>query len=186
MVGLNDARTAHHPATVELIRSLRPDIITYHHAGTLDLERLAAIRHRPAGKAMVPLSNSALLAAVPKRYRPYLHRSLADYAELPSPTKAAAVTLTRFLGGRPHYDVYAVRYGDGFKHIYGVRHAWHNRAPFIEALSRAHGLPYLPYIESKGLVGEQFLFKRLRCVFADLPGSGAAAAHSIALRKCPE
>jgi hypothetical protein len=153
MIGLNDAHTAKHPPTVSYVRTLNPDVVLFHVAGTLDLARSRAVGGRSLADPVVEIDARSLISAVRPPFQPFIGSNASDYAANAPPSKLAPVVLAQFLATSPEYEVFAVRYGASLSHVFGVRRGQPYTHAVEEELERAQALPYFSYAQAKKLSG---------------------------------
>ena len=151
-VGLNTRETALRPATPASVGRAAPDVIMYNAAGTLDTKRYKVLAGSFARDSAIQIDPRSLQRALLPWTAPYA-RDLASYEQADVPTlKLGSLALTRYLATAQGYDVFAVRNGRSFGHLYGVR----TGQPYSEAIARellgiSPGSPYVSYARAKDL-----------------------------------
>ncbi len=149
VVGLNNARAAHAPTPVAEIASLKPDLVMYHVGGALDFERQEQLSASGPDGQCERIEPSELDAALRPQLRRALASNLSAYPADTLPTQLGAAVLSRFLSQSTEFDVFLMRYGDHFSHVWGVRRG--RRAEAIERVLRAaERAPYISYANAKG------------------------------------
>jgi hypothetical protein len=121
LVGLNSPHTARRPPSLAYLRALDPEVVMFHHAGTLDLRELAA---PAAGRPWIEVPAEALGRAPSPRYADLFRRDVASYRDTDVVSaRIAAIALARYLAGSADYDVVLVdAEGNGaYYHVYGFR-----------------------------------------------------------------
>lgn len=131
LVGLNTARFARQPPSLEDLRALDPDVVMLHHAGVLDLR---AFGSGPLVELDGPLA-AHFVSWVGPRQR-YEHDAARPYRELalPNVTLAAIAGVWFLSEERARYDVLAVRYRGELAHVYGIRKDFAGRECLLAAL----------------------------------------------------
>lgn len=178
MVGLNTAYTARQPPSVAYVEGLAPDIVMFHVAGTLRPRRLILLHGDSFREDRVlHVDPSSLYRAVQPSYRDLLSDDPVDYRDALKATKIAPVVLAHYLSQRDDFDVFAVRYGGHFHHIFGVRKDQPFTAVVENELLRAQELGYVSYAEAKGFAPDR-LSCRIGAEIASLMGSSVDVRSS--------
>jgi hypothetical protein len=161
IVGLNSPRLAREAPRVADLRELDPDLVFFHHGGTLDASLFEA---EPAGPGVLRLSRDALRRAVAPAYREaYALESPGQAQRGLRPTLTAALVLARFLYESDAYDIVAVDYrGRGrYEHIYGLRRGWELTPFLVDLMVRTLGREIdIPYLEARRLFAQPDFARR--------------------------
>ena len=151
VVGLNDPRSAKHPPDRSYIASLRPDVIMYHSAGTLDEAAISLLPPEGAEGEVVRVPAAALASALVEPYRSLLTTVGADFPKQVLPHRFAAAALTNYVTTTDDFDIFLVRYGAGFRHVWAVRRGQPFSASIERTLQESARRPYLSYADAKGI-----------------------------------
>lgn len=166
IAGLNSPVMALKPATDDTLRTLDPDVILFHHAGTFNL------RHTGAGKSepLVRLKPGTLGRSVDvsknKLYPGIFTNGIDRYVLYPA--YIAPLLLGHFLQWHEgEYDIYATYYWwDDYLHVIGLRKTLDVKEELLAALRRALGGETISYGENKGFPMATVWKKRiLRCIW---------------------
>jgi hypothetical protein len=149
MIGLNLPYTAKHPPSLRYVESLRPDIVMFHAAGTIDFNKVYNAFREPHTPAVLRIDGRLLAAAIAPQFQSYLRKVPKDYRGYDLPTKIAPVVLSQFLATHVDFDVFAVRYGNSYAHIYGVKRGLESTRCIEDAIFTCHEQPYFSYAAAK-------------------------------------
>ena len=134
VIGLNSAEFALSPPSVQRLADLDPDIVMWHHGGTLD----GGLLRRGAPKPVVEVEPARLHDAVEPAFAAMYEQPPSSYDQTRTAlTVLASIVLTKYVVERGDFRVLAVDYRrDGtFRHIYAVRRDWALADSMIEALA---------------------------------------------------
>jgi hypothetical protein len=135
IVGLNYPPAAVRPQTLDDLRRLRPDVVFFNHANSLDRERLASIGGE--GTRIFRVRPDNLGASLLPGRRQTLARGAASYEEAGLPhVEYAATILTQFLSESTEYDLIVIdpNLRRTFPHVWGIRREWPHREMVLEGL----------------------------------------------------
>lgn len=126
VAGLNTPAMAAAPPRLADLRALAPDVVFFHHAGTLDPTVLK--RGAPGRPRVLPLGPETLAAAVRPPFASLYRDGAASWDDTPFVSvRVGPVVLTRFLVEEAdRYELFAVD-ADGtgtWYHVYGLRRDW--------------------------------------------------------------
>ena len=134
VIGLNSAEFALSPPSVQRLADLDPDIVMWHHGGTLD----GGLLRRGAPKLVVEVEPARLHDAVEPAFAAMYEQPPSSYDQTRTAlTVLASIVLTKYVAERGDFRVLAVDYRrDGtFRHIYAVRRDWALADSMIQALA---------------------------------------------------
>jgi hypothetical protein len=150
LVGLNSPFIAEHPVTTTYLNELKPDLVMFHAAYTLDLSATAHVGDLEHDR-VIRVEAASLLPAVREQFREYAERDLPRYRADDLPVTVAAVVASHYLALHARdFDVFFVRYGDDFNHVFGVEQG----QPYTQALEAAilnSNRRYISYTSAKRL-----------------------------------
>ena len=157
MVGLNNAETALRPRDVSYVRGLNPDMIFFHHAGTLENDAL--VGQTDNSSRVLEISPATLRRALRPSLRGLIQRRVETYADSGlRTTEYAAVLLTQFLiDAAEDYEILSVDFkgNQDFVHVYGLKRDWPLRRQARETLySSMEPENYLSYLDARPLGDE--------------------------------
>ena len=150
MVGLNTAHTAKQPPTLAYIEGLEPDIVMFHAAGTLDFPRMVLLSGDRKQSHVLHIDPKSLRKAVKGVFRSVFEQDLTEYQVGQYSTKIAPVVLGRYLSLQDDFDVFAIRYGDTFNHLFGIRKGQPFTTRMEDEIRRSHEQEYISYAAAKG------------------------------------
>lgn len=146
LIGLNNPYTARRPPGVDYLESIKPDIVMFHHAGTLD-EKIARMKSH---YGIASLDAIDLHEMVKPSVRETFERGYERQAETWDPVQVAAVVAAAYLHRSAEYEIYAIMYRGEYSHIYGIRRELPDREDIIADLRRTVGLrEYYSYADLK-------------------------------------
>jgi len=150
-IGLNTPRTALEPPDLRYFKEISPDVMMFH-AGELRLK--LALQRVPGSVVEIP--SSLLGEHIPESELAIYRDGLPRY-EKSTPDNVAAILMARFLLRSPEYQVFAVRYGREFDHVFAIKRSLPEREQIVRLLEEAASgrTPYRSYAEV-----EHFAFTR--------------------------
>ena len=150
LVGLNDPRSAIRPPDAGYVASLKPDVIMFHTAGTLDESKLSSFIARPES-GVVRVSSVALSASLSDGYRSLVDKPLTGFPSGVLHHRLAAAVLSQYLGSSDDFEVLLVRYGGAFRHVWAIRKTLAQASTIARELERAgdNAAQYESYAERK-------------------------------------
>jgi len=142
-IGLNTPRTALAPPDLEYFESLSPDVLMFH-AGLTSLRIALRDRKEP----VVEISTDLLAQCLRADYLPIYRDGITTYGK-DVPDTVAVILMARYLAKSGNYDVYAVKYGNFFNHVYAIKKGLPEEARIVELLNETAGgrVPYRSYAE---------------------------------------
>jgi hypothetical protein len=153
LVGLNNREMALKPPGDRFLEEQNPVVVMFHHAGTLDPEKLVL---DPSAGPIVPLTPARLAASVRARFRTLLEVGADSYADPAASSQyfyeTAAVIATRLLLSSERYDIYALDYvgNDLYYHVFAFRKDWpHTESALAKARATLDFEVYESYLALK-------------------------------------
>jgi hypothetical protein len=151
LIGLNNAETARRPPTLASIARADPDLLMFHAAYTLDPEAASRVGDF-AGGEIVQVRPESLLGAVREPFREYAQHDLERYGPEDLSVAIGPIVAIRYLAERAaNFDVFFVRYGDDYNHVFGVRKASARAGSLENLITTSAALPYRSYAAAKKL-----------------------------------
>lgn len=140
-IGLNTPLTALEPPDLRYFKEISPDVLMFH-AGELRLK--LALQH--VSGAVIEIPSTLLAEHIPESELPIFRDGLPRYDKW-APDNVAAILMSRFLVRSPEYDVYAVRYGREFDHVFAIKRSLPERERIVRLLEDTAGgrTPYRSY-----------------------------------------
>jgi len=132
MSGLTNPTLALRPPRVEDLRLIDPDILIFHHGGTLEVERVIETPERVAA-----ITSAELDRIVGARVRHIYDEGALSYRDSRLNTlEVAPPVMTRYLVDSKKYDTFLVDFrGHGaYEHVYAFREGWPYRERAIAEL----------------------------------------------------
>jgi hypothetical protein len=149
LVGLNTPRTALAPPDTAYLAEIDPDLfLLYAGPSVIDVDgRLAGVK-----EDLVELPPGSLAASVRPDQRDLYEHGIREYGGSSIPDSACNVIAARYIEDSGKYDLFAVRYTGGFKHVYAIRRGHPREAAVLEALrSSLRPESYRSYAREAGL-----------------------------------
>jgi hypothetical protein len=145
-IGLNTPRTAIAPPDLEYFEELSPDVMMFH-AGLTNLHWRLKDRERP----VVEITADFLAEAVKPEHAAILRDGVSSY-DPAQPNPVAPILMLRFLARSQRYDVFAVRYGRDFDHVYAIKKGLPEEERILDLLraSASGSTPYRSYASVRG------------------------------------
>jgi hypothetical protein len=145
-IGLNTPRTALFPPDLKYFEELSPDVVMFH-AGPTGLQ--FALRDRTEAVVEIP---SELVGQCMRPEHAAIYRDGITSYEKTVPDTVAVILMARYLEVSRKYDVYAVRYGNQFNHVYAIKKGLPEGPRIVELLKQSAGgsAPYRSYAEVQG------------------------------------
>ncbi len=142
-IGLNTPRTALAPPDLDYFHELSPDVLMFH-AGLTSLRSTLADRTEP----VVPITAELLARSLRPEYASIYRDGISAYDKT-VPDTVAVILMIRYLAESGNYDVYAVRYGGSYNHVYAFKRGLPEEERLVELLNQTAGrsLPYRSYAD---------------------------------------
>ena len=151
IAGLNNPLTAAAPATVDYLRDTNPEIMMFHHAGTLKSEML----HRFDKKPIQSITSAVLIEAqdrgISEEYENIFQGGLKSYKKTNLKVEqVAAIVMAKYLTlYADNYYLYSVSCGDDYCHIYALRKDFKLKNDILKELRLALQGNYQSYAQAK-------------------------------------
>jgi hypothetical protein len=142
-IGLNTPRTALAPPDLEYFEELSPDVLMFH-AGLTNLKNALKDRTEP----VVQISSELLGQSLKPEHMSIYRDGITEY-DRKVPDTVAVILMARYLEASQKYDVYVVRYGTSYNHVYAIKKGLPEEARLVELLKEAASgtSPYRSYAE---------------------------------------
>jgi hypothetical protein len=140
-IGLNTPRTALAPPDLKYFEELSPDVMMFH-VGLTNLKNALRVRTEP----VVEISTDLLGQCIRPEHAEIYRDGIATYNNA-APDTVAAILMARYLAVSQEYDLYAVRYGNNFNHVFAIKKGLPEEARIVELLreTASGSRPYRSY-----------------------------------------